>query len=146
MRLAAYPKASPALYHHNTLALTSYLRWLRWWRLPDGIRTRNQSVHAILITRDEALPLSYWQMEQITGLEPVRPGLKPDTLYQLRHICICMAEWSAPISLHADYPTMSRSVGLHAMIFSIPTGGSHRTLYRSKFANLWSRTRPFQMH
>ena len=29
-----------------------------------------------------------------------------------------MAEWSAPISLHADYPTMSRSVGLHAMIFS----------------------------
>lgn len=56
-------------------------------------------------------------MEQITGLEPVRPGLKPDTLYQLRHICICMAEWSAPISLHADYPTMYRSVGLHAYVF-----------------------------
>ena len=44
-----------------------------------------------------------------------------------------MAEWSAPISLHADYPTMSRSVGLHAYVF-LPNhlGGNIRTFYRSK--------------
>lgn len=66
--------------HHNTLALTSYLRWLRWWQLPDGIRTRNQSIQTVMLSSVKALPLSYWQMERVTRFELVYPVWKTSIL------------------------------------------------------------------